>query len=133
MFPECYFNCFNPYYRESMMNYNSYVDLPEGVSRQQQPLQQEPQVQQPQTPQQPDFEQAPGSPLIQDTLYTQGYLRTQIGKRVKIFFLIGTNIVQDREGVLTDVGISFIILKEIDTNYKILCDIYSIKFVTIYP
>jgi hypothetical protein len=132
MFPQCYFNCFNPYYREAMMDYNSsdtsgseYLE-----SRQQKPTTKpEPQP----IIQQQDFEQAPGSPTFQDILYTQGYLKTQIGKRVKIFFLIGTNLVQDREGILLDVGISYVILREIETNYKILCDIYSIKFVTIYP
>jgi len=77
-----------------------------------------------------DFEQAPGSPTNLDNQYTQGYLKTQIGKRVKVVFLIGTNLVQDREGILTDVGISYIILKETDTNTSVLCDIYSIKFIT---
>lgn len=78
------------------------------------------------------FPQAPGSPTELDIEYTQGYLKTQIGKRVKIFFLIGTNIVQDRDGTLVDVGISYIVLREPQTNNLILCDIYSIKFVTIY-
>ncbi len=128
MFPQCCFNCFNPYYKEAMMDYNSSdaSDFEYPKSRQQPPT--NTQETQPQ-----NFEQAPGSPVSQDILYTQGYLRTQIGKRVKIFFLIGTAIVQDREGILLDVGISYVILKEIETNYKILCDIYSIKFVTIYP
>lgn len=80
-----------------------------------------------------NFEQAPESPTELGKEYTQGYLKTIIGKRVKIFFLIGTNIVQDREGILKEVGISYIVIQELDTNYSILCDIYSIKFVTIYP
>ena len=79
-----------------------------------------------------DFEQAPGSPTTLDTQYTQGYLKTQIGKRVKIVFLIGTNLVQDREGVLTDVGISYIIINEVDTKTSLLCDIYAIKFITFF-
>jgi hypothetical protein len=79
-----------------------------------------------------NFEQAPGSPTNLGTQYTEGYLRTQIGKRMKIMFLIGTNIVQDREGILLEVGISYIVIKEVDTNNKLLCDMYSIKFVTIY-
>jgi hypothetical protein len=80
-----------------------------------------------------DFEIAPGSPTILDSQYTQGYLKTQIGKRVRITFLIGTNIIQDRAGVLTDVGISYIIINEADSNNPLLCDIYAIKFILFLP
>ncbi|NMM62003.1 hypothetical protein HBE96_04720 [Clostridium sp. P21] len=136
MFPQYCFNCFNPY----MMDYNS----DDTMSRQKQPPTQpgQPQImQQPPTQpgqsqimqQPPSFEQAPGSPMDLGVEYTQGYLKTQIGKRVRIFFLIGTNIVQDREGILTDVGISYIILRETGTNVRVLCDIYAIKFVNIFP
>ncbi|MCM8710264.1 hypothetical protein M2651_04390 [Clostridium sp. SYSU_GA19001] len=77
------------------------------------------------------FEMAPGSPVQQDINYTQGYLRTQIGKRMLVSFLIGTNTYQDRTGVLEKVGISYIILKE-QEGTQLLCDIYSIKFVRIF-
>jgi hypothetical protein len=73
-----------------------------------------------------------GEAPIFDTQYTQGYLRTQIGSRVKIEFLIGTNMLVDREGTLVDVGISFVIINEVDTDDLLLCDIYSIKFVRFY-
>lgn len=86
----------------------------------------------PTTPSPADFETAPGSPTILDTEYTQGYLRTQIGKRVLITFLVGTNTLQDRTGILEKVGISYIILRLPEAETRILCDIYSIKFVTIY-
>lgn len=69
---------------------------------------------------------------VMDTEYTQGWLRTQIGKRVKIEFLIGTNMLVDREGTLVDVGISYVIINEVETDDLLLCDIYSIKFVRIY-
>jgi len=72
------------------------------------------------------------SPTGVDIQYTQGYLKTKIGKKVRIVFLIGTNLVQDRDGILMDVGIDYIIIKEEDTNSPLLCDIYSIKFVTFY-
>lgn len=80
----------------------------------------------------PDFEQEPGAPVQQDTRYTQGYLREQIGKYVKVEFLIGTNMFIDREGTLVDVGISYIIIREPETDDLVLADIYSIKFVKIY-
>ncbi|AEV70633.1 hypothetical protein [Acetivibrio clariflavus] len=69
---------------------------------------------------------------VLNTSYTQGYLRTQIGRKVKVEFLIGTNIFVDREGTLIDVGASYIILREAETDDLILCDMYSIKFVKFY-
>lgn len=86
----------------------------------------------PVTTEPPDFEYEPGAPVEQDVNYTQGYLREQIGKYVKIEFLIGTNMIVDREGTLVDVGISYVILREPETDDLLLCDIYSIKFVRIF-
>lgn len=71
-------------------------------------------------------------PVITDPGYTQYYLKQQIGKRVKIEFLIGTNMLVDREGTLLDVGISYLVIREVDSNNLVMCDMYSIKFVTIY-
>ncbi len=78
-----------------------------------------------------DFDMLPTTPVL-DVEYTQGYLKTQIGRRVKIEFLIGTNMLVDREGTLVDVGISYVIINEIETDDLLLCDIYSIKFVRFY-
>lgn len=78
-----------------------------------------------------NFEMQPGAPVQQDVNYTQGYLRTQIGRRMLVSFLIGTNTYQDRTGVLERVGISYIILREPEGT-ELLCDIYSIKFVRIF-
>lgn len=72
-----------------------------------------------------------GIPVF-DPQFTQGYLRQNIGQKVKVEFLIGTNMFIDREGVLLDVGISFIIINETETDDLLLCDIYSIKFVRFY-
>lgn len=80
----------------------------------------------------PIFEQEPGAPVQTDINYTQGYLQTQIGRYVKIDFLIGTNMFIDREGTLVDVGISYVIIREPETDDLVLCDIYSIKFVKIF-
>lgn len=77
------------------------------------------------------FEDMASTPVF-DIQYTQGYLSTQIGARVKVEFLIGTNMLIDREGTLIDVGISYIIIREVDTDDLLLCDIYSIKFVRFY-
>lgn len=136
MFPMCYLNPTIPCYRAAMPQSSPFS----GAMQQSSPF---PgpmpggtgalpgfNVPQPQVSQPSDFEKAPGSPTELDTDYTQGYLKTQIGKRIRVTFLIGTNLVQDREGVLTKVGISYIILK--DANVLTVCDIYAIKFVNIY-
>lgn len=65
-------------------------------------------------------------------MYVPGYLKTQIGKKVKVEFLIGTNMLVDREGTLVAVGASFIIINEVETDDLLLCDLYSIKFVRFY-
>jgi len=62
----------------------------------------------------------------------QGYLKQHIGARVKVEFLIGTNMLVDREGTLVDVGTSYIIIREVDTDDLLLADLYSIKFVRFY-
>ena len=67
---------------------------------------------------------------ISSTLYIPGYLKTQIGKLVKVEFLVG-NSSTDRTGILVSVGVSYILIRPIEVNGLLLCDMYSIKFVTI--
>lgn len=81
------------------------------------------------TPAIPVGEQPPVT--IQSPLYTPGFLKTQIGKRMRVEFLIGTNLLTDRTGTLLGVGASYILLQPVDSDDVIMCDIYSIKFVTI--
>ena len=64
-------------------------------------------------------------------MYTPAFLRQQIGKIVRVEFLIGTNNLVDRIGILEDVGVSYILLRSIESNTLVYCDLYSIKFVTI--
>jgi len=68
---------------------------------------------------------------VESTLFTPGFLRTQIGRRIRVEFLLGTNLLTDRTGTLVAVGASYILLKLIDSDDLMMCDIYSIKFVTI--
>lgn len=70
-------------------------------------------------------------PSIFDPAFLQGYLRTLIGKRVRIEFLIGTQILQDRSGVMVDVGVSYVTLRD-PSGSLVVCDMYSIKFVTVF-
>lgn len=87
---------------------------------------------QPPTPNMLNISAQPSSPVQDDINYNQGFLKTQIGKRIKVEFLIGTNMLIDREGTLVGVGISYILIDEVDTRHLIMADMYSIKFVTIF-
>lgn len=63
-------------------------------------------------------------------IYTPGFLIQNIGSLVRVEFLIG-GYTTDRVGVLTEVGASFIVLKSLEGSSRIMCDLFSIKFVTI--
>lgn len=69
--------------------------------------------------------------ILTNNIYTPAFLREQIGKLVRVEFLIGTNNLVDRIGILQDVGASYILLRALESNTTIYADIYSIKFVTI--
>ncbi len=62
-------------------------------------------------------------------IYTPGFLRTQIGKLMRVEFLVGTGV-NDRVGRLVQVGASYILLQSIEGS-TIMCDLFSIKFATI--
>lgn len=68
---------------------------------------------------------------LTNSIYTPGFLRNYIGKLVKVEFLIGTSSLQDRIGILLEVGASYIVLRSVQDNNLLYCDIFSIKFVTI--
>ena len=68
---------------------------------------------------------------LTNDIYTPAFLRTQIGKLVRIQFLIGTNDLEDRTGVLEEVGASYVILRSIESGNTLYCDLYSIKFIII--
>ena len=61
-----------------------------------------------------------------------GFLRTQIGRYMRIEQLIGSNTIQDRFGFLVGVGSNFILLQEITTGNIMVLDIFSIRLTYIY-
>lgn len=68
----------------------------------------------------------------ESTLYINGFLRTMIGRRVTVEFLIGTNTFVDRTGILLAVGANYIVINEVETDDILICDFFSIKFVKVY-
>lgn len=73
--------------------------------------------------------------ILTNNMYTPAFLREQLGKLVRVEFLIGTDSLVDRVGILEDVGVSYILLRSIESGNLLYCDLYSIKFVAIsnYP
>ena len=69
--------------------------------------------------------------ILTNSIYTPEFLRQQIGRLMRVEFLIGTNNMTDRIGILEDVGASYILLRSFENDSLIYCDIYSIKFITI--
>ena len=69
--------------------------------------------------------------IMRNPIYTPAFLREQIGKLMRVEFLIGTNNMTDRIGILDDVGASYILLRSLENDSLVYCDIYSIKFITI--
>ncbi len=75
---------------------------------------------------------APKQTINKDPNFSQGYLQKHIGQSVRVEFLIGTDgALIDRTGILTEVGENFIVLNPFGTDDSLMCDLFSIKFVTI--
>lgn len=62
----------------------------------------------------------------------QKILSENIGEYVVIEFLIGTERMQRKQGILFFVGTSYVTLYDDDNENFIICDIFSIKFVYFY-
>ena len=62
----------------------------------------------------------------------QQILKDNVGQYVDVEFLIVTGSLVTRSGVLNNVGVSYIVLYEAAQDRYMICDLYSIKFVTIY-
>ena len=64
--------------------------------------------------------------------YLNGFIRTQIGRRITVTFLVGSNMLEEKSGYLLGVGANYILINELDTNDLTACDFYNIKFIRFY-
>ena len=105
-----------------MTKYMSNVSLGGSVS--------EPSIVTPQAPMTPNgYDEEISYDAIQSL---NGFLRTQIGRYMRIEQLIGSNTIQDRFGFLVGIGSNFILLQEITTGNIMVLDIFSIRLTYIY-
>lgn len=63
--------------------------------------------------------------------YLNTFIRSQVGRRVHVEFLIGMDIVE-KDGYLVAVGANFILLNPINTKDMLACDFHNIKFMKFY-
>jgi len=78
---------------------------------------------------------APQPPAsVTNPYFTPGFLRGFIGKTMRVEFTLGTEgAVSDRVGRLTDVGVDYIVLRDAFTGADIVADLFSVRFITIFP
>ena len=69
--------------------------------------------------------------ILTNNIYTPAFLSENIGKLMRVEFLIGTDTLVDRTGISVDVGASYILLRALESDVITYCDIYAIKFITI--
>ena len=62
----------------------------------------------------------------------QEVLSQNTGLFVAIEFLVGTQTLVRKQGILYSVGISFLVLYDYTEGTYVVCDLYSVKFVTFY-
>lgn len=85
------------------------------------------------TPQVPMTPDGYDEEIDYDTVHAlNGFLRTQIGRYMRVEQLVGSNTIQDRYGFLVGVGTNFIILQEITTGNIMVLDIFSIRLTYVY-
>lgn len=61
--------------------------------------------------------------------YLNGFMRTQVGRKIEIQMLVGSDSLITKTGYLLGVGANYILINEIGTGNLMSCDFYNIKFV----
>lgn len=81
-----------------------------------------------------DFVSPPTGPFDSEAFRgsMQQMLSDNLGQFVVIDFLIGTETLDTRQGILYSVGRAYVTLFEEISRTYIVCDIFSVKFVTFY-
>ncbi len=75
------------------------------------------------------FQQGP--PPVMDPHYLAGYLAANIGKNVRAEFALPGGFFIDKAGILREVGVNYFVLEDYISHARIVCDLYSVKFLTV--
>ena len=71
-----------------------------------------------------------GPPPVFDINYVPGYLSSNIGKNVRAEFVFENSYI-DKVGKLIEVGVNYFVLDDVNSRTHIMCDLYSVRFVTV--
>lgn len=77
------------------------------------------------------FDTLQGPPPSTERGYIPYYLASNIGKNIRAEFIIGSNQYADKVGRLIEVGINYFVLDDVNSRTHVMCDLYSVKFVTV--
>lgn len=80
--------------------------------------------------QQNNIDTREGPPPSTEEGYIPHYLSKNIGKFVRAEFIIGNSYL-DKTGRLVEVGVNYFVLEDENSRTNIMCDLYSVKFVTV--
>lgn len=78
-----------------------------------------------------DYMSQQGPPPVMDRLYIPGWLVSNIGRNIRAEFLIGNNTFLDKAGKLIEVGVNYFVIEDFISKAKVMCDLYSVRFVTV--
>lgn len=62
----------------------------------------------------------------------QEIISLSVGSYAVVEFLVGTQNIIRKEGVITSVGVSWLLLYDETTGTTMVCDMYSVKFITYF-
>lgn len=68
--------------------------------------------------------------MLQNSAFMPAFLSKHIGKLIKAESLMGDRL-ETKIGVLMNVGAGFIVLRQFRSNNTVICDLYSIKYITV--
>ncbi|SMC92090.1 hypothetical protein [Papillibacter cinnamivorans] len=73
-----------------------------------------------------------GPPPAAERGYIPYYLTQNIGRSVRAEFILGNSSYVDKSGILIEVGVNYFVLQDVNSRNNIMCDLYSVRFVTIF-
>lgn len=72
-----------------------------------------------------------GPPPSTERGFIPYYLASNMGKSVRAEFIVGSDQYVDKTGIISEVGINYFVLTDVNSRTTVMCDLYSVKFVTI--
>ncbi len=78
-----------------------------------------------------DLDTVQGPPPAAEPGFIPHFLASNIGRAVRAEFIVGTSQYMDKTGIISEVGINYFVLYDTNARADVMCDLYSVKFVTL--